>query len=92
MIRGSYRRFAGALLLALTLPAVAMAADPLTDAQSLVSAARRTLGRFQADPEMAWFRDHVGDALAVLIVPRRIRAGFIFGGNGGVGVLLAKDP
>lgn len=70
----------------------AAAADAQRESEAVVSAARRTLGRFQADPEMAWFRDHVGTAVAVLIVPKRIRAGLIFGGSGGVGVLLARDP
>ena len=80
-----------ALLTLLALPAVAAAADPAHEAQAVVSAARRTLGRFQADPEMSWFRDHVGGAVAVLIVPKRVRAGLIFGGSGGVGVLLARE-
>ena len=40
---------------------------------------------------MSWFRDHVGEAVAVLIVPKRVRAGLILGGSGGVGVLLARD-
>lgn len=82
-----------ALILSATmiLPATAAAADPLRDAEAVVSAARRTLGRFQADPEMSWFRDHIGATMAVLIVPKRIRAGLIFGGSGGVGVLLARD-
>lgn len=79
------------LLTLLALPAVAAAADPAHEAQAVVSAARRTLGRFQADPEMSWFRDHVGEAVAVLIVPKRVRAGLIFGGSGGVGVLLARE-
>lgn len=92
----AHRRPAAALLGAilstlLALPAVAAAADPVHEAQAVVSAARRTLGRFQADPEMSWFRDHVGEAVAVLIVPKRVRAGLIFGGSGGVGVLLARD-
>lgn len=89
--RSARRMFATALLAALALPVAASAAEPLREAEAVVQAARRTLGRFQADPEMAWFRDHVGGAVAVLIVPKRIRAGLIFGGSGGVGVLLARD-
>lgn len=82
---------AAALLGLLVLPAAATAADLKRESEAVVSAARRTLGRFQADPEMGWFRDHVGGSLAILIVPKRIRAGLIFGGSGGVGVLLARD-
>lgn len=85
------RLFAAALLALAALPVAATAAEPLREAEAVVSAARRTLGRFQADPEMSWFRDHVGAAVAVLIVPKRVRAGLIFGGSGGVGVLLARD-
>lgn len=92
------RRRSAPLLLATALvatffsPLAALAAEPVREAEAVVSAARRTLGRFQADPEMSWFRDHVGAAVAVVIVPKRIRAGLIFGGSGGVGVLLARDP
>lgn len=89
--RSASRLFVAGLFALLALPAVA-AADSARDAEAVVSAARRSLGRFQADPEMAWFRDHVGSAVAVLIVPKRVRAGLIFGGSGGVGVLLARDP
>lgn len=84
-------QIATALLATLAFPAPAAAADRLRETEAVVSAARRTLGRFQADPEMTWFRDHVGDSMAVLIVPKRIRAGLIFGGSGGVGVLLVRD-
>lgn len=97
MIRSQRRRsapplLAAALLATVVAPAAAYAAEPLREAEAVVSAARRTLGRFQADPEMSWFRDHVGAAVGVLLVPKRIRAGLIFGGSGGVGVLLARDP
>lgn len=91
------RRFAtlslallAALAAMLGVPAAA-AAESARESEAVVSAARRTLARFQADPEMAWFRDHLGGAVAVLIIPKRIRAGLIFGGSGGVGVLLARD-
>lgn len=85
-------QLATALLATVALPAAAAVAEPARETDAVVSAARRTLARFQADPEMAWFREHVGEAKAVLIVPKRIRAGLIFGGSGGVGVLLARDP
>lgn len=88
-------RSASAILLAawtfaLGLPRHAEAASA-RDAEAIVSASRRTLGRFRADPEMTWFREHLGSAVAILIVPKRVRAGLIFGGSGGVGVLLARD-
>ncbi|MCP5373032.1 MAG: lipid-binding SYLF domain-containing protein [Hyphomicrobiales bacterium] len=60
--------------------------------QALVTAADESLKRFVADPEMTWFRDHAPQARALLIVPKMVRGGFIFGGSGGRGVLLARDP
>jgi SH3 domain-containing YSC84-like protein 1 len=62
------------------------------DAARYVSASRSSFARFLVDPEMAWFREHLNEARAVLIVPRRVRAGLLFGGSGGVGILVAKGP
>src|ERR687892_363485 len=58
----------------------------------IVNAAKTTFGNFRNDPNMGWFRHNVKNAKAVLIVPELLKAGFIFGGSGGTGVLLAKDP
>jgi lipid-binding SYLF domain-containing protein len=57
----------------------------------LVSEAVTTFKDFGADPNMAGFREHVKKAKAVLVVPRLIKAGFIIGGSGGSGALLARD-
>ncbi len=65
------------------------ASDDLSD---LVSDARATVNDFSRDPQMDWFRDHVKDAKGLLIIPRLLKGGFIFGGSGGSGVLLARDP
>jgi lipid-binding SYLF domain-containing protein len=56
----------------------------------LVNRAQTTVQNFANDPNMTWFRDHVGDAKAIMIVPTVVRAGFIFGGSGGDGVVLAR--
>jgi SH3 domain-containing YSC84-like protein 1 len=56
----------------------------------LVDRAQTTVQNFANDPNMTWFRDHVGDARAIMIVPTVVRAGFIFGGSGGDGVVLAR--
>ena len=58
--------------------------------QQMVDDSRTTLANFIADPDMAWFRNNIGEARAVLIVPSLVRAGFIVGGSGG-GVLIAQD-
>ena len=75
----------------LALPtASAIAADDAKP-QKLVDEARKTLETFIADPNMGWFRMHVGDSKGLLIVPSLIKAGFVWGGSGGHGVLLARD-
>jgi lipid-binding SYLF domain-containing protein len=61
------------------------------DPAALVSGADATLTNFLRDPEMTWFRDNLPSARGVLIVPTFVRAGFIFGGAGGNGVLMVHD-
>jgi len=74
------------LLLLFTTPTVA------AELQDLVNAARSTVLDFSVDPEMAGFRETAKQAKAVLIIPRLGKGGLIFGGSGGSGVLLARDP
>ncbi|MCH8155517.1 MAG: lipid-binding SYLF domain-containing protein, partial [Proteobacteria bacterium] len=69
-------------------PAVA---DDAADARELVDKAKQTIENFKADPDMGWFRDNLPDAQAVMVVPVLIKAGFIFGGSGGHGVVLWRD-
>ena len=59
--------------------------------QALVVSAEATFSDFVRDPEMKWFRDHLGRARAVLIAPEVVKAGWIFGGSGGRAVLYARD-
>ena len=79
---------AGILLVAA--PPGAMAADK-EDAQGIVDKARVTLGGFMRDKDYEWLRANIKKAKGVLIYPQVLKAGFIFGGSGGTGVLLAKD-
>lgn len=60
--------------------------------QLLVDRARITLNEFLSDPDYAWLHENLGDARGVLIFPQVIKGGFIFGGSGGTGVFLARDP
>jgi lipid-binding SYLF domain-containing protein len=78
-----------AILLVATAPG-AMAADE-EDAQGIVDKARVTFGGFMRDDNYSWMRDHLKDAKGVLIYPQVLKAGFIFGGSGGTGVLLSRD-
>lgn len=65
--------------------------EEVAKAQEIVDEAKVTYQNFVVDPNMTWFRNHVQDAKAILIVPSLVKAGFIFGGSGGSGVLLARD-
>jgi lipid-binding SYLF domain-containing protein len=60
-------------------------------AQVVVDDAVKTFKNFQADSKQKWFRDNVGKARGMLIVPRLGKGGFILAGSGGRGLLLARD-
>lgn len=70
--------------------APATATDAL-DEQRLVDKALITFDRFMSAPDMGYFREHLKDSVGLLIVPSMIKAGFVLGGAGGQGVLLARD-
>jgi len=57
----------------------------------LVADARVTLNNFLRDPDQTWIQGNLKRAKGVLIAPEVVRAGFIFGGSGGRGVLVARD-
>ena len=81
----------GALLLR---PAWAESPKSLTPAQDAdlhVTMAEKTFQNFVADPGQDFFRRELGKAQGVLIIPASARVGFIFGGQGGRGVLVARD-
>ena len=69
----------------------AVAQSAQEDAQTLVAQAVKTVEAFTADEHMQDFRDHFKQARAVLIVPRSIKAGFIFGVSGGTGLMMARN-
>jgi len=79
--------FIGALVV---LSAAPVLADDTVEARQLVEKAEMMLERFAKDPEMGGFRDVIKTAKAVLLIPQVLRAGFIFGGSGGTGLLLAR--
>lgn len=80
---------AGAGLLGATLlPAAARAEGE----QILVEEARLTVERFNAESDMQPMRNMLARAKAVFIFPELIKGGFILGGEGGSGVLVARNP
>ena len=41
---------------------------------------------------MEWFRNNIHNAKGIFIVPQMLRGGFIIGGSGGSGLLVAQNP
>ncbi len=82
-------RAAVLLISALCLSAPVLAAT--TTPEKLVTEAQTTLSNFMRDPDQTWIHDNIGRAKALLIVPQIVKAGFIFGGSGGQGVLVARN-
>jgi lipid-binding SYLF domain-containing protein len=67
-----------------------LAAEPVKQ-QGIVDNSLVTYRGFMADKDMGWLKKNLKNAKAVLIVPNLLKAGFVFGGSGGNGVLLARD-
>jgi len=65
----------------------AQAADP----ERLLDDATATAGHMSTDPAFEPARDSFHHAKAVLIIPALVKGGFIFGAEGGDGVLIARD-
>ena len=85
-------RFAGiAAFVAASSAVVSPAAFAQAEQQQLVTAAETAMTNFLRDPEMKWLQQNLHRAKAVLIAPEIAKAGFIIGGSGGRGVLVAKD-
>lgn len=79
---------AAALLLAASVVSAPARADE--DQTDLLHRATRTAEHMNRDPAFDQARHMLRHARAVLIVPSLVKAGFIFGGEGGNGVLLAQ--
>ena len=93
MRRHFFKTLSGLLALsaAMSMPFGAALADDKYDAETTVNAATQTLKNFAADPDMSWYRENVVKSKAVFVVPELFKAGFIFGGSGGTGVVLVRD-
>ncbi len=71
--------------------APAMATDTAADAQEIVRRAGVTLDKFMSDKDMPLFHEHLAKAKGVLVIPELLKAGYVWGGSGGTGVLLVRD-
>ena len=74
-------------LTALLFTAVGASASDQTD---LIAKAAQTADNMKQDPAFAPARDMVARARGMLIIPSLVKGGFIFGAEGGDGVLVAK--
>ena len=84
---------ASILTIALTLSACAeFWSDDGAHARDIVTRAEATVSRFKTSQEIKFkeFRKFLPDALAVVILPTVVKAGFIGGAEGGSGVFLVK--
>jgi len=79
---------AASVLTALTFAAPAAMAS---DESKLLSDANRTVTHLQHDPAFATAKSMLQDARAIYIVPKLVKGGFIFGAEGGEGVLLRRE-
>lgn len=66
-------------------------AGAYSEPMDLVERATSVYKGFMADPNMEWFQRNVDQARGIFIVPQMLRGGFIIGGSGGRGLLLAQD-
>jgi len=80
--------FVAAIFFLSVLPAAGEDLKP----QIVVDQALVTLNNFVKAADMEWFKSHLKDSKGVFIVPQLLKAGFIFGGSGGRGVVLIRDP
>src|SRR5262249_27357208 len=79
---------AAALFVLVATPTVASKESDQTD---LLHRATRTAENMNRDPAFDQARKMLRGARAVLIVPSLVKGGFIFGGEGGNGVLLKHN-
>jgi lipid-binding SYLF domain-containing protein len=72
-------------------PALAADKDAMSDKAELLHDANRTVDALRHDPAFGTARTMLQDARAVYIVPKLVKGGFIFGAEGGDGVLLRRN-
>ncbi len=79
------------IVLILSLAACAeMHRDKQSTANDLVNQASETVQRFKGMPDLKQFADYMPTARGIVVLPSVIKGGFMLGGEGGNGVLLAK--
>jgi lipid-binding SYLF domain-containing protein len=62
-----------------------------SEARALINQADVTLKNFLMDPDMTSFKDALSRSRAIYIMPKLVKGAFVFGVEGGNGILLARD-
>ena len=84
------RQFSRAALMAAPLAATSPTAWALSSEEELVERSRLSLTSLTGDPRYQPVQPFVAAAKAVYIVPELYRGGFLFGAEGGAGVMLRR--
>jgi lipid-binding SYLF domain-containing protein len=79
------------MIAVIAFPGSKIAASESLDAQAIVDQSTAVFKRFVTDKEFTIFQQNIGKAQALLIIPQVLKAGFVWGGSGGNGVLLVRD-
>ena len=79
------------LTFTILISSAALASETYTEAHLLVDNSTTTLQQFIADPNMKSIGDLARRAQGILIIPQLLRGGFVVGGTGGSGILLARN-
>ena len=75
---------------------VALITNPASSAPSqentdLLNRAARTIEHMKVDPAFAPAKNRLSEAKALFVIPGLVRGGFIFGAEGGTGVMMANN-
>jgi SH3 domain-containing YSC84-like protein 1 len=85
------RTLAAVVAMSLVAGGVPVQADDKTDAEQLAEKSKLVVEGFTVDRDMGSLRENAKRAKAIFVVPEALRAAFIFGAQGGSGVLVARE-
>lgn len=83
-------KFGAVVATALALSLSGASAADTKDQSILIDQAEQTVKHLRDDPAFGPAKNMLGEARAIMIIPNLVKGGFIFGAEGGRGVLLAR--